>query len=115
MKSDGAMMRAFTYGSSIRAMAAGSGRCVGFSSSIISPSVRKTWYSTVGTVVMRSRFDSRSRRSCTISMCKSPRKPQRKPKPSAVDDSGSYCRLASLRASFSSASRSASYWSEAVG
>ena len=32
---------------------------------------------------------SRSRRSCTMSMCSSPRKPQRKPKPSAVETSGS--------------------------
>jgi hypothetical protein len=39
-------------------------------------------------------------------MCKSPRNPQRKPKPSAIDDSGSKWSAESLRASFSSASRS---------
>ena len=43
----------------------------------------KTRYSTLGTVVTRSRLNSRSRRSCTISMCSNPRKPQRNPKPSA--------------------------------
>jgi hypothetical protein len=83
------MIRAFTYGSSIRAMLAGSGRLVGFSSRSISPSVWYTWYSTVGTVVMRSRSNSRSSRSCTISICNKPRNPQRNPNPSAVDDSGS--------------------------
>ena len=42
-----------------------------------------------GTVVMRARSNSRSSRSWTISMCSSPRKPQRNPKPSAVEVSGS--------------------------
>jgi len=44
---------------------------------------------TVGAVVMSDTPYSRSSRSCTISMCSKPRKPQRNPKPSAVDDSGS--------------------------
>ena len=44
---------------------------------------------TFGTVVTRSRSNSRSSRSCTTSMCSRPRKPQRKPKPSAVEVSGS--------------------------
>ena len=89
MYSAGAMIRAFTYGSSIRAMDAGSGRLVGFDRTIISPSVRYTWYSTVGTVVMRSRLNSRSSRSCTISRWSRPRNPHRNPKPSAVEVSGS--------------------------
>ena len=64
---------------------------------------------TVGAVVMRSMSYSRSRRSCTMSMCSMPRKPQRKPKPRACETSGSNCSEASLSLSFSSASRSASY------
>ncbi len=40
---------------------------------------------TEGAVVISSRLYSRSRRSCTISECSSPRKPQRKPKPIADD------------------------------
>ena len=46
-----------------------------------SPSVVCTRYSTDGAVAMRLRSNSRSRRSRTISMCSSPRNPQRKPKP----------------------------------
>ena len=42
-----------------------------------------------GAVVIRSWSNSRSSRSCTISMCSRPRKPQRKPKPSAWLTSGS--------------------------
>ena len=38
---------------------------------------------TDGAVVIRSWSNSRSSRSCTISRCSRPRKPQRKPKPSA--------------------------------
>ena len=44
---------------------------------------------TVSAVVIKSRSNSRSRRSWTISICRSPRKPHRKPKPSAVELSGS--------------------------
>ena len=38
---------------------------------------------TLGAVVIRSWSNSRSNRSCTISMCNKPKKPQRKPKPKA--------------------------------
>ena len=38
----------------------------------------KTWYSTLGIVVTRSSPNSRSSLSCTISMCRRPRKPHRK-------------------------------------
>ena len=48
-----------------------------------------TSYSTFGAVEIRSRPNSRSSRSRTISRCNSPRKPTRKPKPSATDVSGS--------------------------
>ncbi|MOA38873.1 hypothetical protein D3C78_1606020 [compost metagenome] len=48
-------------------------------------------------------------------MCSRPRKPQRKPKPSACETSGSYCSEASLSCSFSSASRSESYSLASVG
>src|ERR1017187_2103760 len=44
---------------------------------------------------MRSILNSRSRRSCTISRCSSPRNPQRKPKPRATEFSGS--KLKALR------------------
>ncbi len=40
---------------------------------------------TDGAVVMRSRLNSRSSRSVMISRCRRPRKPQRKPKPSAAE------------------------------
>ena len=42
-------------------------------------------------------------------MCSRPRKPQRKPKPSAADVSGSKKNDASFSRSFSSASRSSGY------
>ncbi|SKU54720.1 Uncharacterised protein [Mycobacteroides abscessus subsp. abscessus] len=48
-----------------------------------------TRYTTLGAVEMRSRLNSRSRRSRVISMCSNPRKPQRNPKPSATEVSGS--------------------------
>src|SRR4051812_23617629 len=48
-------------------------------------------------------------------MCSSPRKPQRKPKPSAADVSGSRKNDASLRRSFSSASRSSAYFEPSIG
>ena len=89
MYSVGAMMRALTNGSSMLAMTAAGGISAGFSTSISVPSVLCTWYSTLGTVVTRSRSNSRSSRSCTISMCSRPRNPQRKPNPSAVEVSGS--------------------------
>ena len=38
---------------------------------------------------MSARSNSRSSRSCTISMCSRPRNPHRKPKPSAAELSGS--------------------------
>jgi len=52
-----------------------------------------------------SRSYSRSSRSRTMSMCSRPRKPQRKPKPSASLVSGSQLSAASFSDSFSSASR----------
>ena len=48
-----------------------------------------TSYSTFGSVEMRSRPNSRSRRSRTISRCSMPRNPTRNPKPRAADVSGS--------------------------
>ncbi|SKT93445.1 Uncharacterised protein [Mycobacteroides abscessus subsp. abscessus] len=57
-------------------------------SSAVIPSVI-TRYTTLGAVEMRSRLNSRSRRSRVISMCSNPRKPQRNPKPSATEVSGS--------------------------
>ena len=83
-----------------------SGSFDGLSTSCVSPSVVVTRYSTPGAVVTRSTSNSRSSRSCTISMCSRPRKPQRNPKPSAADVSGSNANAASFNFSFSSASRS---------
>ncbi len=60
---------------------------------------------------MRSRSNSRSSRSWMISMWSMPRKPQRKPKPRAAEDSGSKDREASLSWSFSRASRDLDTWS----
>ncbi len=72
---------------------------------IVVPLSVVTRYSTDGAEAMSSRLNSRSRRSWTISMWRRPRNPQRKPKPRAIDDSGSKVKLASLRWSFSIASR----------
>ena len=72
-------------------------------------------YDTLGTVVMTSILNSRSSRSCTISMCRSPRKPQRKPNPRAIDDSGWNVSEASLSCSFSSEARRFSYSDGSIG
>ena len=61
------------------------------------PSIRLTWYSTDGADAIRSRSNSRSSRSWTISMWSRPRKPQRKPKPSAHRALGLVGEAASLR------------------
>ncbi len=50
-----------------------------------------------------------------ISMWSRPRKPQRKPKPSASDVSGSNTKAASFMFSLESASRRSSYCAESVG
>ncbi len=62
----------------------------------------------LGAVVMRSRSNSRSSRSWTISRCSRPRKPQRNPRPRAAEDSASKWKLASFRCSFSRESRRSS-------
>ena len=93
------------YGSRTSATRAGSGMSLGLCTGSTVPSVSVTSYSTLGIVASSSRSYSRSRRSRTMSMCSRPRKPQRKPKPSASEVSGSQLSAASLRVSFSSASR----------
>ena len=77
----------------------------GFETSITEPSPLVMWYSTDGAVEISDRPNSRSRRSRTISMWSRPRKPHRKPKPSAPDVSGSKVNELSLSRSFSNASR----------
>ena len=72
----------------MKSMATASGMSAGLSTASIVPSVRCTRYSTDGAVAMRLMLNSRSSRSRTISMCNRPRKPHRKPKPSAPDVSG---------------------------
>ena len=49
---------------------------------------------------------SRSNRSCTISICKRPKKPHLNPNPNACDTSGSNWRELSFKASFSKATLS---------
>ena len=73
------------------------------------PSDCCTWYTTVGAVVIKFIPYWRSKRSCTISICSKPKKPQRNPKPSACETSGSYKREASLSFNFSRDSRNWSY------
>ena len=70
-------------------MRARSGMSVGEWTIASLPLVSVTSYSTLGVVASSSRSYSRSRRSRTMSMCSRPRKPQRKPKPSAWLVSGS--------------------------
>src|SRR5271165_4447189 len=70
---------------------------------------------TEGAVAMRSRLNSRSSRSWMISRCSSPRKPQRKPKPSAAEVSISKEKLASLRRSFPIAARKSSNCAASTG
>src|SRR5690606_31270592 len=45
-------------------------------------------YDTLGTVVITVMLNSRSKRSCIISMCNIPKNPQRKPNPKAAELSG---------------------------
>ena len=77
--------------------------------------VSSTRYSTDGAEAMRSRSNSRSRRSWTISMWSSPRNPQRNPKPSALLLSFSTCKAESLILSLSKASDSALKSSASTG
>ena len=86
----GVMTLSLTHGSSIVSMSVGFGSSAGLSiATSPRPCVSMTWYSTDGAEAIRSRSNSRSRRSWTISMWSRPRKPQRKPKPSATELSGS--------------------------
>ena len=86
-------------------MLVGGGSSPGERTARTTPEVSVTRYSTFGVVASSSRSYSRSRRSRTMSMCSRPRNPQRKPKPSAWDVSGSQRSEASFSESFSSASR----------
>jgi len=76
-------------GSRNSSMVSAGGRREGLETCRTSPPRSVTSYTTEGAVVMRLMSYSRSRRSCTMSMCSRPRKPQLKPKPSACDTSGS--------------------------
>ncbi|CFS38402.1 Uncharacterised protein [Mycobacterium tuberculosis] len=66
-----------------------SGQSDGLVTRISVPSSLCTRYTTLGEVEIRSRPNSRSRRSRVISMCSRPKKPHRNPKPSATEVSGS--------------------------
>ena len=82
------MMVARIHGSSMWSITLPSGMSTGLCSSCTSPLVRWMRYTTDGAVAIRSRSNSRVSRSWMISRCSSPRKPQRKPKPSAAEVSG---------------------------
>ena len=85
----GVMTLALTHGSAIDSISPAGGRRAGLSTTTSPrPAVSATAYSTDGAEAIRSRSNSRSSRSWTISMCSKPRKPQRKPVPSATDVSG---------------------------
>ena len=109
------MISAFTIGSSIYSISEGSGKLEGLVKSITSPLVLCTLYTTPGAVVTKSRLYSRSSRSCMISKCSNPKKPQRNPKPRATEVSGSKNREASFNCSFSSASRKSPYLAPSAG
>src|SRR3990172_2260157 len=95
-----------TQGSEMVSISPAPGSSAGLSTtSSALPSRSLTRYLTEGAEAMRSRSNSRSSRSWMISMWSRPRKPQRKPKPSATELSGWKLIEASLRWSFSSASR----------
>ena len=109
------MISAFTIGSSIYSISDGSGRLDGFVNSIMVPSVLCTRYTTPGAVVTKSRLNSLSNRSWITSKWSSPKKPQRKPKPNAMEVSGSNCKAASFNCNFSKASRRSGYLAPSVG
>ena len=109
------MIEARIKGSSIFSITAMSGKPAGLCTSVKPPFLSYTLYDTLGTVVMTSMLNSRLRRSCTISMCSKPKKPQRKPNPNATDDSGVNVRAASFSCSFSSEARRFSKSSGSMG
>ncbi len=113
-------MVASIHGSSMLSMRLGSGMSAGLCSSIVCAGsffewVRCILYTTLGAVVMRSRSYSRVSRSWMISRCSRPRKPQRKPKPSAALLSVSKLNDASLRRSLYRLSRSFSKSAASTG
>src|SRR6185312_8328163 len=77
-------MVASIHGSSTASIRLGSGQSAGLWMLCVSPPLSRTSYTTDGAVVMRSRSYSRVSRSWMISRWRRPRKPQRKPKPSAA-------------------------------
>ena len=83
------MTESVTHGSSIVSMSPAGGMRAGLSTTSGAPPRRSvTRYSTDGAEAISSRLNSRSRRSWTISMWRRPRKPQRKPKPRAIETLG---------------------------
>ena len=102
------IMLAFMYGSSMWSIKVWSGIPPGLCTSCTLPCLSYTIYDTLGTVVITLISNSRSKRSCTISICNRPKKPQRKPKPNAADDSGVNVSEASFSCNFSSEARRSS-------
>ena len=79
--SSGVMTVALIHGSSISFIKVGSGRLDGFWSSITSPLLRWTLYTTPGVVVNKFISNSLSNLSVTISKWSNPKNPHLKPKP----------------------------------
>ena len=115
MKSEVVITLARIYGSSIWSISVRSGKPDGLCTSVTMPFLSYTLYETLGTVVMTSISNSRPSLSWIISMWSRPKNPQRKPKPSAADDSGVKVSEASFNWSFSSEVRRFSKSSVSMG
>ena len=113
--SEGTIILAETIGSSATDISSGEGYTAGLSIYDVIPSFVVILYITLGAVVTRSRLNSRSMRSSIISIWRSPRNPQRKPKPSAILVSGSNVSEASLSCNLRSASRRSGYFAPSAG
>ena len=86
--SAGVMIVSRSSGSSMKSTFCCGGISEGFEITSTLPFVKCATYPTDGLVAIIERLNSRSSRSRTISICNRPRKPQRKPNPSATDVSG---------------------------
>ena len=106
---------ALIKGSKITSILVGSGISVGLFTIIFSPFTVVASKLTLGTVVITVWLNSLSKRSCIISMCNKPRKPQRKPKPKACDVSNSNVNEASFNCNFSMQSLNSSKASVSTG
>ena len=93
----GTIIVALIHGSSILEIFITSGISAGLCKVICSPFVKVMLYTTLGDVVIISRLNSRSKRSCIISKCNNPKNPHLKPNPRAADVSVSKLKLESFK------------------